>query len=517
MRVRVYPTRTQRQQWSTALWATHCFRNEAVAFLNTSRRWFARHPALTRDQSSILEEFQGSVASQLSRWLTARLELARLHAKSLPEFSSVGKCDLVDAVCIAWCDPDFRERVKTDEASGLWLLTIPRTALDQVCQDLAKTTAKARKDRRAVRSGNTKAKPAGFPQFRKWAYASSFRLQVNAEKNQEVSAAWPNGIALLPWAGELSVRDDRALPNSCPKLVTLSRDASGRWYASFRVDGSVITSTTPRLAIDQQVLPRDEQGNPLIVGVDVGLKDLATRSDGAKSGRERHLKKYASRLRSLNKEQARRRKGSGRWKVTRQKVGKLHCKVADIREASLCVLAQDIVSQGAIFCLEDLNLRSLLQTRLAASVADASLGRLRQLITHYAHAQGKLVLLADRFDPTTQTCGSCGHTTRLSLNDRTWTCGHCHTHHDRDVNAANMVVVFALMAALTCGNFTDQSTGERPDGEAGRGKRKLHPDLEDFLGRGGLASVVRQRTASWTGETSNGQRLAACLEHAGSC
>ena len=104
MRVRVYPTRTQRQQWSTALWATHCFRNEAVAFLNTSRHWFARHPALARDQSSILEEFQGSVASQLSRWLTARLELARLHAKSLPEFSSVGKCDLVDAVCIAWCD-----------------------------------------------------------------------------------------------------------------------------------------------------------------------------------------------------------------------------------------------------------------------------------------------------------------------------------------------------------------------------------------------------------------------------
>lgn len=537
MKVRIYPTKVQRQQWSTAFWASHRFRNAAVAFLKGSRQWKARHPVLARDPEGCLEEYAGSVESQLSRWLTAQLECARSYAVKLPQFQEESKLTLVDAVSSAWTSERFRAQLRQAEADNtpgaslLYLLTLPRTALDQVCQDLKKTCAKASKDRAQIKRTGSKKKPAGFPDFQKWSYAHSVRFQVDANKNQNAKEAWAQGVAFLPWAGTLRVRDDRALPEVCPKLITLARDAGGRWHASFAVDGTALTSNQPRPAVESLTLPHDPDGTPTINGMDPGLIDTAARSNGKKSGRTRYLKKYAKRLRQLNKTQARRKKGSGRWKANRRQLGKLHVRIADCREAGLRELAQEIVAESAILCLEDLNLRALLQTRLAGSFADAALGRLKQLIQHYARLQGKLVLLADRFDPTTQTCMCCGETTKFDLSVRIWTCPHCQAKHDRDTNAANAIVVFALLSALTGETHSINSTGaakakaaaktvftgERPEEGVGRAKHKLHPDLDTFLARGGLASALRQRTVSWSRETRNGQRVVACLEQVDAC
>ena len=106
----------------------------------------------------------------------------------------------------------------------------------------------------------------------------------------------------------------------------------------------------------------------------------------------------------------------------------------------------------------------------------------------------------------------CGHTTKLTLSQRTWTCPHCAAVHDRDVNAASAILVFACLAFLEAQAqaTTDSLTAGRADGKGG-----LHPEIDSFLARGGLAAVVRYRTASWSRETRIGQRIAACLEQAG--
>lgn len=177
MKVRIYPTKVQRKQWSTALWASHRFRNAAVAFLKGSRQWKAKHPLLACDPEGCLEEYFGSVESQLSRWLTGQLAEARTYAASLPQFKNESKLTLVGAVASAWQNERFRAQLRQAEtdatpgASLLYLLTLPRTVLDQVCQDLKKTCAKASKDRARSRKTGSKKKSAGYPEFHRWSYA----------------------------------------------------------------------------------------------------------------------------------------------------------------------------------------------------------------------------------------------------------------------------------------------------------------------------------------------------------
>jgi transposase len=353
--VRVYLDNEQIPQASQWLYDAHKFRNEAVAFLQTRRRaraaWFYQHPILA--QEWIPEEYAGSDVLACSKWLTSRLQAARQYA-ALELGTTASKNALTETISQAWRQLSRGERQEAGEA---WLLTVPRTVLDQVINDLGKTVNKAHKDRK-----NKLKKPAGFPDFQKWSYGTSVRLQVEAKKNADYAAHWKAGKLYLPGLGALTFRDAQALPATPSKLITLSRNAANHWHVSF----VCVARETKAFQQDEQArkdpLPvNPETGLPVAVGGDLGARTTLSLSNGQNHKRIRYFNRQRRRLRNLSRGLSRKKKGSKRWQKQARQVGKTHAKIAAQRDAGLTQIAIEVVKSAAIIGLEDLFLKGMLQ------------------------------------------------------------------------------------------------------------------------------------------------------------
>ncbi len=530
MKLRVYPTGPQSGRLGHWLYCAHRFRNEAVVWLKDWRKhraiWFAENPAAKglkgKDLDALLPpHLAGNPINACSSWLTARLQHAREvvpHELGLVEGerSMRGVGEAVHARL------KHLSRLERDELTDAWLLTVPRTVFNQVMQDLKKTWSKALKDRK-----DKLKKPAGFPSLRKFSYASSVRVQLEAPKNQAVRNHWAKGQVFIPGLGKLDFRDSGyMLPKTAPSLFTLGRDAAGRIHATFvcvegegpwagegslkrqnRLERKALrekrcsTSAGPHglsLAGALAPLPKDPvTGLPKVGSIDLGLTSRSTTADGKKSGRVRHLKRYARRLRRLNKRLARQEYRSRRWQKTKRDIGRTHTKVTFQRDALLNEEAQSLVQSHAILCLETLFLAFLMKNRsLAGSAADAALGKFQKKIEHEAAKCGHLILRCGQFDASSKTCSVCKTKNKdLKLRHRSWTCGECGTLHDRDINAAVNIQEMALLRAISHFSTVPES-GIRTLLPAG-----LHPELATFVARRGLTAFLELRSReSWAGE-----------------
>jgi putative transposase len=114
----------------------------------------------------------------------------------------------------------------------------------------------------------------------------------------------------------------------------------------------------------------------------------------------------------------------------------------------------------------------LKNNRLVRSIADMSFFEFRRQLEYKAERRGGLVMVADRFFPSSKTCSACGTVQeKMPLAIRQWTCPECGTIHDRDVNAARNLLAHGL-AALS--GPTASSAGCEACGEEGAGRyRKI--------------------------------------------
>ncbi len=546
MKLRVYPTGPQSGRLGHWLYCAHRFRNEAVVWLKDWRKqraiWFAENPNAKGMKGKELDallppHLVGNPINACSSWLTARLQHARdvvPHELNLPlqEHAMRVVGEAVHARL------KHLTRLERDELTDAWLLTVPRTVFDQVLQDLKKTWSKALKDRK-----DKLKKPAGFPSLRKFSYAISVRVQLAADKNQAVREHWSKGQVFIPGLGQLEFRDSGyVLPKTAPSLFTLGRDAAGRIHATFvcvdgegpwagegslkrqnrinrkalresRLDvtsgelGSAgasnkgparVGSTGKGLAGALAPLPKDPvTGLPKVGSIDLGLTSRSTSAESKKSGRVRHLNRYARRLRRLNKRLARQQHGSKRWQKTKRDIGRTYTKVTFQRDALLNEEAQSLVANHAILCLETLFLAFLMKNRsLAGSAADAALGKFQKKLELEAAKLGHLILRCGQFDASSKTCSVCKTKNKdLKLRHRSWTCGECGTSHDRDINAAVNIQEMALVRAISHFSTVPES-GIGTLLPAG-----LHPELAAFVARGGLTALLELGSReSWAGE-----------------
>jgi putative transposase len=184
------------------------------------------------------------------------------------------------------------------------------------------------------------------------------------------------------------------------------------------------------------------------VGVDVGLNRLATLSDGRRYENQRPLVQQLKKLRRLNKELARRRKGGKNWGKTKDKLGRLHYEITCIRADWLHKLTTEIARTAGIVAVEDLHVKGLIRNRcLSRSFSDAAVGKLLELLESKVLLQGGMLLQVDRFFPSSQLCHSCGARKEdLTLADRIFGCPNpdCGYVGDRDENAALNLILEAL-------------------------------------------------------------------------
>jgi putative transposase len=229
--------------------------------------------------------------------------------------------------------------------------------------------------------------------------------------------------------------------------VHLKETCTGRGFEG-RVLSATITRRADRwfvsLAVEREraiVLPRPVTKPSDVVGVDLGLANAAVIHDGSGVrvvGPQRALRRNLKRLRRLDRQLARRQKGSANRETAKLRRARLHYRISCQRQDMLHQLSSSLARTKSVIVLEDLHVRGMQQNKhLALSVSDAGMGELRRQLTYKSDWYGSTLVIADRFYPSSKLCSGCGVIKdTLSLSERTFDCDVCGVALDRDENAA---------------------------------------------------------------------------------
>ena len=226
--------------------------------------------------------------------------------------------------------------------------------------------------------------------------------------------------------GRRDTRSLVALLTRTPSSVTIIKDASDRYFASF----VVTVETTPMPVTDDDV------------AIDLGLTHFAVLSDGTRIANPRFLRRAERKLRKAHRSISRKQKGSNNRAKARLRLARAHAQVTDARRDFQHKLSTRIIRENQTVYAEDLDVRSLLScSRSAKSIHDAAWSTFLRMLTYKASLYGRTFHKVDRFLPTTQACSQCASINGpKSLHVRTWQCRKCATIHDRDVNASLVIL-----------------------------------------------------------------------------
>jgi putative transposase len=295
------------------------------------------------------------------------------------------------------------------------------------------------------------ARRARYPKFKRKSAAASLRFQGTG-------TAWARGVLSLPKLGSLKLAE--ALPEVArPDTVTLSRDAAGRYHVSFCAEVE-----TSWLRITHR-----------LVGVDLGLRHLATLSTGEKIP---NPKRYSARLRYLRQQQrclARRQRGSRRREKQRLRVARAHARVRQERQCALHALTTRLVREFDLIVIEDLNVKGMARGLHARAIHDAAFSEVRRQLTYKCSWYGKILETVDRWYASSKTCSKCQYIYHeLRLEERQWRCPRCGILHDRDINAARNLLAEALRQLAGCGDrdLRVDARGACPRRDSGAGARR---------------------------------------------
>ncbi|NES70927.1 MAG: IS200/IS605 family element transposase accessory protein TnpB, partial [Okeania sp. SIO2D1] len=204
------------------------------------------------------------------------------------------------------------------------------------------------------------------------------------------------------------------------KKITISRLADD-WYISCSYEFQAIT--TPK-ATD-------------VIGVDLGVKTLATLSDGKVFESLRSYQRFEAKLSRLQYLNRHKEMGSANWRAAQLKIARLHRKVANIRKDALHKLTTYLAKNHGSVVIEDLNVSGMLANhKLAKSIADQGFYEFRRQLEYKCQWYGSELVIVDRFFPSSKTCCRCGHVQDMPLNLRTYDCPECGLSIDRDLNTS---------------------------------------------------------------------------------
>ena len=286
---------------------------------------------------------------------------------------------------------------------------------------------------------------AKYPKFRKKGQHDRFSLSndqfsVDGSRIRIPNLGWVRMRETLRFTGKIM-------------SATVSRVAD-RWFVSITVD------------TDELPLPKAE--NQGAVGVDLGVSALATLSTGESITGPKAHKTLLSRLQRLSRSLSRKTKCSENRKKAKAKLSRLHVRISNIRKDALHQLTTNLTRRFDTIGIEDLNVRGMVKNRhLSRAVSDMGFFEFRRQLEYKAVQRGGMVVVADRWYPSSKTCSGCGHRLEtLPLSVREWACPACGSVHDRDVNAAINLKTLAVSSTVSAcgeeGSGSSRKTGTKP-------------------------------------------------------
>ncbi len=289
----------------------------------------------------------------------------------------------------------------------------------QVLQDVLKRLDKAFDA--FFRRVKTKEK-AGFPRFRS-------RFRYNSFTFPQTGFAIESGKLKLSKIGKVKIKLHRPIEGKI-KTLTITKSATGKWYACFCVE------------VEAQPLPKSIAA----IGVDVGLKEFAVLSNGEAIHNPKFFRQEERRLAKAQRKLSKAVKGTPERKKRRKVVAHVHERIADQRRDFAHQESRKLVNRFGVIVFEKLNINGMLKNHcLAKSIADAAWGQLVQYATYKAENAGRCVRQVNPRN-TSQMCSGCGEIVKKDLSVRIHNCEGCGLVLDRDHNAAINILTLGLQS-----------------------------------------------------------------------
>jgi putative transposase len=356
-------------------------------------------------------------------------------------------------------DSEIQRRVITQAkttSERAWLAEVPSVALVQSVND----SRRAWRNYFDSHAGKRRGRRVGRPRMKsKKDHRQSFRLTRNG------FSVRANGRLFVAKVGQVRVRWSRPLYSE-PSSVTIIREPDGHYYASFVLD----VAATPLPPVQREA------------GVDVGVVRLATiaTTDGARTDIA-NPKYLGHKLRRLEREKSRRQKGSVNRDKTQRRVAIAHNEVARARRDYHHKQALGLVRDNQVIHVEDLNIVGMVANpRLARAISDAGWGQFVRIIAEKAQRYGRTLNLVSRWLASGKTCSACG------------------AIHDRDHNAAKVILAAGRAERLNVSHENPPSLTHLADAD-----RELYK-----LARSSGTSTA----CSWSASRGTTSRVRSCVD-----
>lgn len=294
-----------------------------------------------------------------------------------------------------------------------WLREVSSDVLQQVARNMGQAF------KNMFNSG------AGKPRYKKKTGQQSARLTKNVFKLDD------GVFSIAKLDNPLKVAWSRKLP-SYPSSCTITMTPTGKYFVSFICD-----------------FYPDKTAGKGIIGIDAGITDLATLSNGTTIDNIRSFVTLQGKLakaqsrhsrKRINVDERGKKSNSKNREKARLKVARIHEKIANIRKDYTHKVTTRLVSENQAIAIETLLVSKMVRNpKLAKHIMDAGWGMFRSFLEYKtAFSNHCKIFKADPFFPSTQLCSECGYkpSVKLKLGTRKWTCSHCGTTHQRDHNAA---------------------------------------------------------------------------------
>ena len=331
-----------------------------------------------------------------NHFLAMRIELYKTKQKSMSKTE-----------CNNYCNQKLKKEYPWLKEVDKFALTNSIYNLDNAYQNFF----------REIKKGNANQ---GFPKFKsKKNNHKSYRTNFT---NNNIEVDFSNNQIKLPKLKWVKCKLHREFTGKILS-ATISQVPSGKYFVSLNIE------------CKHEELPKNNN----TIGLDLGISDLLITSEGEVFENNKLTYKYEKKLAKLQRQLAKKQKGSKNFNKQRIKIAKLYEKIINIRKDNLHKISSQIVKENQFIFSEDLNIKGMVKNHnLAKSIHDVSWYELTRQLQYKSEWNGRIYHKVDRYYASSQLCNVCGYKNKevKNLSIREWTCPKCGTYHDRDINAS---------------------------------------------------------------------------------